>query len=115
MVRLVYTCEHGGNFIPDDFATCFENAENDIDSHKGIDFGALTVYHDFVSTNSDFSIYSETCRLLVDLNRSLNSPTLFSEYTQQLPIDVKEKILTDYYYPYHELVKQKVHDFYFLW
>lgn len=104
MIKLLFSCEHGGNQIPEEFSPCFSNAGNDINSHKGIDFGALDTFNDFVANVSDFSVFSETCRLLVDLNRSLASPTLFSSYTEKLPIDTKEKIIDLFYLPYRKKV-----------
>lgn len=111
MTKIIFTCEHAGNKINDEFMQCFTDAENDINSHKGIDFGALDLFNAFVSNGSDFSIFSETCRLLIDLNRSLQSESLFSSYTRNLPIDTKEKIIELFYLPYRDKVVEEVEKF----
>jgi predicted N-formylglutamate amidohydrolase len=103
-MKIITTCEHGGNHIPGQYRDYFTKAAEDLNSHLGIDFGALDVFRDLTGKTSDFSIYSEVSRLLVDLNRSLNSPTLFSIYTRDLPDNIRKMILAEYYFPYRDPV-----------
>ena len=42
-VRIVLTCEHGGNRIPAAYAAYFQSAGAVLDSHRGFDAGALAV------------------------------------------------------------------------
>ena len=54
-------------------------------------------------------LYSITIsRLLVDCNRSLRHPQLFSKYTKWLSVQEKQKILTEHYLPYRSLTEQTV-------
>ena len=54
-------------------------------------------------------LYSTTIsRLLVDCNRSLRHPQLFSKYTKWLSVQEKQKILTEHYLPYRNLTEQTV-------
>src|SRR5690606_7003605 len=51
---------------------------------------------------------AEHTRLLVDLNRSLSHPRLFSEYTRPLPRDARMRILAEYYRPYRDAVEREI-------
>jgi predicted N-formylglutamate amidohydrolase len=54
-------------------------------THSGYDIGALKLYEDFVAAGADAAFFSETSRLLVELNRSRRHPNLFSIATKDLP------------------------------
>jgi predicted N-formylglutamate amidohydrolase len=100
---LFLTCEHGGNQIPADLQPLFEGAGEVLDTHRGLDHGALTLYQLFEKDlKPAFAISSETCRLVVDLNRSLHRRTLFSEWTKPLSRDQKRQILDEHYFPYRQ-------------
>lgn len=53
-------------------------------------------------------VTSTVSRLLVDLNRSIGHPTLFSATSRRLPPPVREEILVQYYRPYREQVERLV-------
>jgi predicted N-formylglutamate amidohydrolase len=59
---------------------------------------------------ADVSFYAETSRLLVELNRSVNHPKLFSEFSRGLPDKDKAKVLKEYYRSYRDRVEDMVHD-----
>jgi predicted N-formylglutamate amidohydrolase len=52
---------------------------------------------------------STTTRLLVDLNRSLHHPHLFSEFTRHCAPALKTKILEHYYHPYRTKLEKAIH------
>jgi len=54
--------------------------------------------------------YSRVTRLLVDLNRSIHHPRLFSEVTGGLPPGEKAKILNRWYDPYRVRVRRAIED-----
>ena len=110
MLKLLLTCEHGGNLIPSAYAPLFHGQEEVLETHQGYDIGALELFNTLKSV-SDISFYSETSRLLVELNRSLHHARLFSEYTQVLPPAEKERLLKKHYKPYRDEVEQMVSDF----
>lgn len=103
----VVTCEHGGNFIPAEFSYLFKNAENELNSHRGIDFGALDLFRE-LQPYADFSQFQEVSRLLVEMNRSQENPDLFSEFTDILSSSEKEEILRKYYFPYRNQVEKYI-------
>lgn len=106
-MRLILTCEHGGNHIPKGYDPYFRNARSALNSHRGYDLGALDLFKVLVPL-SDYWTSSETSRLLVELNRSLHHPQLFSEYTKGLSIHQKKELLEEHYYPYRNVVESRI-------
>lgn len=96
------TCEHGGNQVPVAYSQAFATAEADLSSHRGYDPGALSVAKALSRALNSKLCYSETTRLLIDLNRSLNNPEVWSEYSRELP---SEEITSTYYHPYRNEVE----------
>jgi predicted N-formylglutamate amidohydrolase len=101
-IAVVLSCEHGGNVVPDAFSGLFRNASGILASHRGWDPGALDLFMEMGDAGVDFSLFSETTRLLIDLNRSLNKRSLFSEFTRLLEEVQKRTIIDQYYQPFRE-------------
>lgn len=110
MLKLLLTCEHAGNLIPPAYTSYFKDKEPLLATHEGYDIGALEVFRS-LEPLADKTFYSETSRLLVELNRSLHHAKLFSEVTRQLEDDEKATILKEHYFPYREQVEHLIHDF----
>jgi predicted N-formylglutamate amidohydrolase len=110
MLKLLLTCEHGGNQIPIAYQSLFKGQQDILNSHLGYDIGALELFNELKDL-ADISFYAETSRLLVELNRSLHHKKLFSEYTSHLPDSDKNSILKNYYFSYRDKVEQLVQDF----
>jgi predicted N-formylglutamate amidohydrolase len=94
------TCEHGGNRIPSRYHDFFRGREALLRSHRGYDVGALRVARELSAALSAPLLVSTVSRLLVDLNRSLGHPRLFSEATRPISGELRHEILTRYYLPY---------------
>ena len=109
--KWVITCEHGGNNIPPAYAPYFEEADTLLQTHRGFDPGALELYHLLAKELGDFSQYSQTSRLLVELNRSLHHKSLFSSISKKLQPSVRKEIIASYYLPYRSLVEEKISNF----
>lgn len=109
-MKLVITCEHGGNKIPLAYSSLFEQKKTLLDSHHGWDLGILEVF-EFVKIEADFYKSSSISRLLIEKNRSLHHSKLFSEITQLLKISAKQKIIEKYYLPYRNEIEQQILDF----
>lgn len=103
-MEILISCEHGGNEIPKKYQYLFAEAQAVLNSHRGIDFGALDVFQ-FLQAISCASFASTTSRLLVELNRSMHHKSLFSEFTKNLSKNEKEVILNRYYFPYRSQVE----------
>lgn len=106
-MKLVLTCEHGGNTIPNKYRTYFKNYEAVLNTHRGLDFGALDVFN-HLQPLSSFSHYSETSRLLIELNRSLHHKNLFSEFSKLLSENDKAALITLYYSEYRDTVEGSI-------
>ncbi|EMR04460.1 N-formylglutamate amidohydrolase [Cesiribacter andamanensis] len=96
--RWVISCEHGGNEIPPAYAPLFRDAADVLASHRGWDPGTLPLFEQ-LKPLADFAKSSTTSRLLIELNRSLHHPHLFSAYTHPLPSPEKAHIIRTIIYP----------------
>ncbi len=110
MLRLILTCEHGGNQIPPSYKPLFRDHEEVLQTHRGYDIGALELFN-AMKPVADVSYYAETSRLLVELNRSLHHDKLFSEFSQVLGPMEKERLLAKHYTPYRQQLEEMIADF----
>ena len=106
-MKLVLTCEHAFNTIPQEYQNLFINAEETLESHRGYDPGALDLFKELKDL-ADFSFFHKTGRLLVEVNRSKGHSNLFSEFTKDLSGKQKNEILTQYYSPYRDSVEKQI-------
>jgi len=106
-LKLLLTCEHGGNEIPEQFKFLFEDGKQALNSHRGYDLGALDLYTELEEL-SESSKFSTISRLLIELNRSIGHPALFSEFTKHQSLLEKEQIISKFYLPYRNAVEQQI-------
>lgn len=102
------TCEHGGNRIPAHYLALFQGGGDLLRTHRGYDMGALRLAREFARALSAPLQVSTVSRLLVDLNRSLGHPRLFSDATRRVAPDVRQQIVEDYYLPYRTRAETQV-------
>lgn len=105
-MKLLLTCEHGGNSIPEAYKNYFNQPEV-LETHRAYDLGALELFN-YLKPLANSYFYSETSRLLVELNRSLSHNQLFSEFSKKLAKANKTKILEQYYFPYRTAVENNI-------
>jgi predicted N-formylglutamate amidohydrolase len=106
--HLLVSCEHGGNEVPAAYAPLFAGTAAVLDSHRGLDYGALEAAQAFGARLGVEPITATTTRLVVDLNRSLGHRNLFSEYTRVLDREQRAAALRAHYRPYRERVEREV-------
>ncbi|MCC7501763.1 MAG: N-formylglutamate amidohydrolase [Flavobacteriales bacterium] len=106
-MKLLLTCEHGGNKVPSTYRSLFTGADEVLRSHRGWDPGALGLF-ELLKADADAHFHSTTSRLLVELNRSPHHPALFSRFTRSLPVPERKKLLERYYMPYRSAVEEQV-------
>ncbi|MBM4253973.1 MAG: N-formylglutamate amidohydrolase [Deltaproteobacteria bacterium] len=104
--KIVLTCEHGGNEIPREFARVFAGNRSVLKTHRGLDIGALAVATSLSQALSTPLFHVTISRLLIDLNRSLHHPKLFSEFTRDLDRDSRAEIIKAYYLPHRHTVER---------
>jgi predicted N-formylglutamate amidohydrolase len=99
------TCEHGGNRIPAPYRRLFRGRRALLDTHRGYDPGALVMARVLAGAFRAPLVSSTVSRLLVDLNRSIGHPQLFSAVTRGVPAALRSKIAERHYRPYRAQVE----------
>ncbi|HET8837760.1 MAG TPA: N-formylglutamate amidohydrolase [Flavobacteriaceae bacterium] len=109
-MKLILTCEHAGNEIPPEFQYLFRGNESVLTTHRAFDMGAYDLFHS-LQPLSDFSTFQKTSRLLVEMNRSVGNPNLFSEFASALASPERRHLLETYYFPYREKIQHSIKEF----
>jgi predicted N-formylglutamate amidohydrolase len=102
------TCEHGGNRIPAAYRALFAGQQALLATHRGYDAGALPMARYLARRLAAPLVGATVSRLLVDLNRSIGHPQLFSERTRSAAPGVRARIIAVHYLPYRRRVEDLV-------
>jgi predicted N-formylglutamate amidohydrolase len=102
------TCEHGGNRIPAPYRSLFYEHLALLATHRGYDPGALVMARALARAFRAPLVSSTLSRLLVDLNRSIGHPRLFSAATRGAGSSLRAKIVEQHYLPYRTQVERLV-------
>jgi len=108
MDTFIITCEHGGNRIPARYRELFLGHRTLLDSHRGYDPGSLVMARALASAYGAPLVASTTSRLLIDLNRSIGHPQLFSTATRATSATTRAQIVEHHYRPYRLQVERLV-------
>ena len=108
-MKLVLTCEHAGNFIPEEYRIFFAEKKV-LQTHRGYDPGALDLFENLAPL-ADFQNHNLVSRLLVEVNRSLHHKDLFSEFSGSLSEKQKKGILNSIFLPYRNSVEDAIKNF----
>jgi predicted N-formylglutamate amidohydrolase len=104
----IITCEHAGNDVPNEYQLIFKDANEVLQSHRGWDPGAIEIAR-WLALKNNLSLFQcDVTRLLIEANRSIDHPELFSVFSKSLPENVKEEIKQRYYFPYRNTVESKI-------
>lgn len=98
VTRWLFTCEHGGRQVPGEHRARLAGAP--LDSHHAWDPGAREVLDALAARHADAAFVAIVTRLLVDLNRSLHNPRVWSEWTRGLPVAERERIAARWWRPW---------------
>jgi predicted N-formylglutamate amidohydrolase len=104
----IVTCEHGGNQVPEAYASLFSGYTDILDSHRGWDPGAFEVAKLLADHLKAPFFFTTITRLLVDCNRSPGNPELFSEISRKLSRRKREKIIASYHLPHRQKIAHAV-------
>ena len=107
--KLLIIAEHAGNLIPHEFDNLGLNAD-DRRRHISYDIGVFGICRILSETIKDHIIMSRYSRLLVDLNRGINSPDCIRHLSdgtiipRNKSLEEKDKIfrLKQFYHPFHK-------------
>lgn len=109
--KLLLSCEHGGNRVPEAWLPLFAGREQILETHRGYDIGIAPLARRLADELKAPLQLAEISRLLVELNRSPGHPALFSEFSRTLAPNERTYVLERYYYPYREAVIQEIERF----
>jgi len=109
-LALVLACEHASKKVPLRYQKLFRGRAALLDSHRGWDPGALELARALARRFEAPLFRGVVTRLLVDLNRSLQSPTLFTEYSLRLPEKERVELLARYWEPYRHALRRQVEE-----
>lgn len=105
---VIITCEHAGNEVPEKYNTIFAFNKEVLSSHEGWDPGAFLIAKQ-ISKNLNCLLFScQITRLLIEANRSEDSPQLFSRFSSDLPKSEKEALLEKIYRPYRNTIQTAI-------
>jgi predicted N-formylglutamate amidohydrolase len=107
-LSFIVTCEHGGNRIPAPYRALFRGHAALLHTHRGYDPGALLMAREMARALHAPLQTSTVSRLLIDLNRSIGHPQLFSPMTRDAPLATRRGIVDRHYLPYRQRVEQLV-------
>jgi len=105
---LVVICDHAVNRLPEGYGT-LGLAAAELERHIAYDIGAYEVTRQIAATLGAPAIGARFSRLLIDVNRSLDDPTLIMRISdgavlpgnRHLDAAERDKRVRDYYGPYH--------------
>lgn len=109
-MKLVLSCEHAVPDIPEIYKELFKAEPGIIYTHEGYDPGAFDLFQS-LSELASYTEFQKTGRLLVETNRSLGHPALFSRFTKNLSDNEKKKILKEFYIPYRQRIEEAIRDY----
>jgi len=105
----VFTCEHGGNRIPAPYRSHFREYRALLATHRGYDIGALVMAKALAKAFGAPLVTATVSRLLVDLNRSVGHPRIFSAATHgAAAATLRDRIVEQHYLPYRSRVERLV-------
>lgn len=104
-------CDHAGNAFPEGYGT-LGLPEPELKRHIAYDIGAAAVTRHMAAALGAPAILSHYSRLLIDLNRGADDPTLIMRISdgavvpgnRHLDVAERENRIRLYYRPYHEAV-----------
>lgn len=98
--KLVLSCEHASAAVPLDLAALFRGRRKLLSTHRGYDIGALGVAQGVARRLAVPLVRGGSTRLIVDLNRSPRSRSLFSEFTRDLPRAERDALIARFHSPH---------------
>lgn len=105
---IVISCEHGGNAVPARYRSLFAAHRAALESHRGYDRGALAMARELAAAFGAPLATTTTTRLLIDANRSIGHPQLYSAVTRDASATQRKEMLDQHYLPHRGRVERLV-------
>lgn len=103
-LTVLLSCEHGGNKVPSEYRQLFAPHRELLLTHRGWDPGTKQLAERWQRMLQCELHLATVTRLLVDLNRSPNHRSVFSEITRELPATEKQQLLAVYHTPHRQQI-----------
>jgi len=107
-LHFIISCEHASNAVPDEWAHLFRDGGEVLKTHRGWDPGALPIAQRLAKRLNVPAMVYPYGRLLIEPNRSLHHPNLFSEFTKNLSRSDKQKLIDMYWTPHRDKILKMV-------
>jgi predicted N-formylglutamate amidohydrolase len=112
--KIVITCEHATNDLPEDYSWSEHDQRHFVDEHWGIDIGAFEMAKELAAELKCVFVHSLYSRLLLDTNRSIVSDTLFRktgdghevDLNKDLTYEEEQRRIKRFYIPYYEALRE---------
>jgi len=113
--NFVFVCDHASNAFPPEYGA-LGLSPSDCDRHIAYDIGAAEVTHHLCRDLGAPAVMARWSRLLIDVNRDPDSPTLIPAVSdgtvisgnQDLDEAERERRISQFYTPFHEAVDRTV-------
>ena len=106
--NLLFTAEHASNAIPARYRDVERCAGAVLQTHRGYDPGTAELARRLARSFNAPLLMGRYSRLLIELNRSLHHPRLWSEFSTPLDAASKKQLVTDYYHSYRGSVADQI-------
>lgn len=98
--RILVTCEHASNRVPEMCATVLEQFVRQAEQHQIYDWGAPSIARALENRLQVPLLEGVITRLAIDLNRSVSSAELFSAPIVQASEVLKARLIAEYFLPF---------------
>ncbi len=105
-LKWVLTCEHYSNALPKEYKNLFRGDKHLAESHRAYDLNAAEIY-ELMKSEADYALHYPYSRLLIEPNRSLHHPKLFSELSEVFSVQTKQELIQKYYLPYRNKIEEQ--------
>jgi predicted N-formylglutamate amidohydrolase len=107
---LILSSEHGGAGVPSEYRALFRGHAALLRSHRGWDIGSLALARSLSRSLRAPLLVTTVTRLLVECNRSIGHPDLFSPISRALDASERQRVLDRYYFPHRRRITLAIAD-----
>lgn len=107
-VAIILSCEHAVNDIPTEFNHYFTTHQALLKTHRGYDLGTAAIVERLAQSLNCYHICATSSRLLIDVNRSINHPSCFSEISSHFSPIEKQYLIEHYYQPFRQQIIRQI-------
>ncbi len=105
---LVLSCEHATHEVPAAYRRLFRGHQDVLESHRGWDPGTAALGKALKCRFRAPLFQTSISRLLIEVNRSLWHPRLFSEFSRNLSESEKQHLIETYYLNHRNRVEEEI-------